>query len=430
MIEENIKITIWGFGRIACNVISAIGKENIEAIIDSDPEKIRIGQYLNIPIISFEEYKEKYAYSYILIAPAKYSDIVCILKKNGIRSYFIWHEEKVTTFSFMNFEYLKNCILKNAGSKKIYIYGITIFGLILYKSLLAIGVQTYYLSDENHLDLQKSLLQDELIQIYNNNFSEEIIIQLSDKIPCDLSDNNSVITYNHINSMVNSECKKRLQKFKNIALADEDIYIIATGPSLLISDLEKLMENKKICMGMNWLYRLFEKTEWRPDYYVISDQKMIKALDQMEDIEIIFHNINTFISDTWLDFWRKDHTENFYAFNMKYNLQNIKFTNDFSDIVYSGMTVMYVCLQLAVFMGYKKIYILGCDFNYNNKEKQHCYEEQKVTTDFDYDIVKKAYLIAKEYCELNGVRIYNATRGGNLEVFPRVDFDSLFQSEK
>ena len=36
-----------------------------------------------------------------------------------------------------------------------------------------------------------------------------------------------------------------------------------------------------------------------------------------------------------------------------------------------------------------------------------------------------AYKKAKEYADKHGIKIYNATRGGALEVFPRVNFDDL-----
>ena len=36
------------------------------------------------------------------------------------------------------------------------------------------------------------------------------------------------------------------------------------------------------------------------------------------------------------------------------------------------------------------------------------------------------FLAAKRYADAHGIKIYNATRGGKLEVFPRVEFDSLF----
>ena len=38
-----------------------------------------------------------------------------------------------------------------------------------------------------------------------------------------------------------------------------------------------------------------------------------------------------------------------------------------------------------------------------------------------------AYKSAKKYADSHGIRIYNATRGGKLEVFERIDFDSLFE---
>ena len=36
------------------------------------------------------------------------------------------------------------------------------------------------------------------------------------------------------------------------------------------------------------------------------------------------------------------------------------------------------------------------------------------------------YEAAKKYAEMNEIKIYNATRGGKLEVFQRVEFESLF----
>ncbi len=44
--------------------------------------------------------------------------------------------------------------------------------------------------------------------------------------------------------------------------------------------------------------------------------------------------------------------------------------------------------------------------------------------------MNRSYELCKEFAEKNGVKIYNATRGGKLEVFERVDFDSLFSKEE
>ena len=39
----------------------------------------------------------------------------------------------------------------------------------------------------------------------------------------------------------------------------------------------------------------------------------------------------------------------------------------------------------------------------------------------------KGYQMCKNYADTHGIKIYNATRGGMLEIFERVDFDSLFE---
>ena len=36
-----------------------------------------------------------------------------------------------------------------------------------------------------------------------------------------------------------------------------------------------------------------------------------------------------------------------------------------------------------------------------------------------------AYKVAKQYADDHNIKIYNATRGGKLEVFERVDLDDI-----
>ena len=89
-------------------------------------------------------------------------------------------------------------------------------------------------------------------------------------------------------------------------------------------------------------------------------------------------------------------------------------------------------MQLAAYMGVKEIYLLGVDFTYGGQEKNveytHFYGTDK-SGNASIGYVKHvalAYQSAKEYADSHGIKIYNATRGGKLEIFERVDFDSLF----
>ena len=44
-----------------------------------------------------------------------------------------------------------------------------------------------------------------------------------------------------------------------------------------------------------------------------------------------------------------------------------------------------------------------------------------------FDKVMPDYDEARRYCDDNGIKIYNATRGGKLESFVRVDVDKLLK---
>ena len=110
-----------------------------------------------------------------------------------------------------------------------------------------------------------------------------------------------------------------------------------------------------------------------------------------------------------------------------------KFTDDFSKGSYAGMTVTYDgCLQLAAFMGFSEIYLIGMDCSNYGTATVHFsddYEGDEKGSIPGYLQVEKiilAYQSARNYADSHGFKIFNATRGGKLEVFQRVDFDSLF----
>jgi len=107
--------------------------------------------------------------------------------------------------------------------------------------------------------------------------------------------------------------------------------------------------------------------------------------------------------------------------------------------------VTYINLQLAHFMGFEEVYLIGMDFSYVIPES-HSRKGDVLTSDTDdmnhfhkdyfgkgktwkdpkLDRVALNYRMAKLVYEATGRRVYNATVGGSLEVFDRVDYTSLF----
>ena len=111
----------------------------------------------------------------------------------------------------------------------------------------------------------------------------------------------------------------------------------------------------------------------------------------------------------------------------------VGFSMNIDRFMYNGYTVTYVCIQLALYMGFKEIFLLGVDFNYSDdvySESNHFKGYQKHYKDIRLNEIKpermlNAYHKAKKIAEAEGKRIYNATRGGKLEVFERRTLDSL-----
>ena len=53
-------------------------------------------------------------------------------------------------------------------------------------------------------------------------------------------------------------------------------FIVCTGPSLTLDDVNKLKD--EVCFSMNSIFKCYDKTEWRPKYYGISDYRVYRRV--------------------------------------------------------------------------------------------------------------------------------------------------------
>ncbi|PGS52651.1 hypothetical protein COC46_09345 [Bacillus sp. AFS041924] len=203
-------------------------------------------------------------------------------------------------------------------------------------------------------------------------------------------------------------------------------FIVATGPSLTVADLEAI--KGEVTLSMNSICLVFDETDWRPTYYGIQDVGVFDLLQpSIEKYDIKYKFISNVISK------QKNVSEGYFVFPL--NLLNhmtfhknykTKFSDDVSKVVYDGYSITYSMLQLAVYMGFSEIYLLGVDCNYSLTSPQHFKDYGYKETSSEAVIrMISAYKEAKKYAERNQVKIYNATRGGMLEVFERVNLDVI-----
>ena len=203
----------------------------------------------------------------------------------------------------------------------------------------------------------------------------------------------------------------------------ERCFIIATGPSLTMEDLESL--KNEYTFSMNSICRLYDETDWRPTYFAVQDNHVFKSIQNT----IRAHKeVPVFISD---NIWKRFKRENewiefptdtmYHSYDMKIGKYHARFSDDAYDIVYDGYSIAYSCIELAVYMGFKEIYLLGADCTYLG-EKEHFVDSGVEDRSRKYATPKLivGYEKVKEYADSHGIKVYNATRGGVLEVFERV----------
>ena len=224
----------------------------------------------------------------------------------------------------------------------------------------------------------------------------------------------------------------------------ERVFLIGNGPSLNKTPLFFLKNEKTIVF--NRFNLMFERLGWKPTFYTTVDERVA---------ENNFEEINQINKETLYSFFPDIHPSgtDFRKFiKNKDNIYWLKLQGRgySTDLPHCGLngTVANVGLQLLIYMGFKEIYLLGVDMNYLNQKSVVKEDKRDWTATKDHDpnhfdpryfgkgkkyhkpriddLVLPGYIKAKEFSDSQNVKIFNATYGGELEVFPRADFETLF----
>jgi len=236
----------------------------------------------------------------------------------------------------------------------------------------------------------------------------------------------------------------KIKKLKNI-YKNERCFIIGNGPSINQQNLTKLKD--EFSFVTNW-FVLYEKyAQINPKFYCVSDPNFFQNIDP-----------------SWYSLMisKAKKTKKFFPYSARYSIQHtnlfhnqevyyLNYCAGFSWIsgktnidllkpLYCGDTIIIdFCLPIAYYMGFKEIYLLGCDCNLgSNKEtsqQSHFYENKYHKTkqssneylrDQWLNNILKSYEIINVEFEKNNRKIFNAGVGGNLELFERVKLEELF----
>ena len=228
------------------------------------------------------------------------------------------------------------------------------------------------------------------------------------------------------------ESTRRLRIYKN-KHAGERCFIIGNGPSLRKMDLSPLKH--EYTFGLNRIYLLFDKMGFSTTYFVSVNKYVIKQCAK----DIVKLPCPKFIS------WNAQHLIPFTS-DMAFirSRSGPKFcTNIAKEGVWEGATVTYVAMQIAYYMGFQQVILIGLDHSFWTKGQPN----QLITSEGDdpnhfypnyfgkgfrwqlpdLETSELAYRLAKCQFEQVGREILDATVGGKLQVFPKVDYDELIR---
>lgn len=226
-----------------------------------------------------------------------------------------------------------------------------------------------------------------------------------------------------------------IRRFRN-RFRGKRCFICATGPSLNVDDLEKI--KGEYCFGVNSICEVYSLTEWRPDFYVFQDYPILEHYG--DDIDnrhtkilvgtpLVNDRGEKKISNKWIKFPLNCYYQMFDFLVL--NKAKINFSSNSYIKVYGGFTVTYSAIQLAVYMGFKEIYLLGVDCNYKPGTNNHFrkmkneFRRTAMMSDGERKLQIKAYRVSEVEARKRGCTIINVSRGGELDVFPRKKLEDI-----
>jgi hypothetical protein len=183
----------------------------------------------------------------------------------------------------------------------------------------------------------------------------------------------------------------------------------------------------EVNIGVNKSYIVTHHAGFISPYYAVSDATMYKScMDAYDKIGV--EQVLTYEKikeDFGLEFDGDVPTEYInYLGGCLWEGEDFEY--DLEKGTHTGWTVVIdLAIPWAMYMGCNPIYLIGCDCtSTGHAYKEEVHPEENVVRETDRII--ESYRAVRKVAEVNGFSIYNATKGGELEVFERVNFNELF----
>jgi len=216
----------------------------------------------------------------------------------------------------------------------------------------------------------------------------------------------------------------------------EDCFILGNGPSLLETDLGLLRDFH--VFGLNKIHLLFDKTKLHIDYHVAINRLVLEQsheiFSQQSYMSFLCYN-----AACELGLPSSDNRQ------LIYTTPGHAFSRDACSGISGGSTVTYVALQIAYYMGFQNVFLIGVDHRFKVEGNPH--ETQTMggvdVNHFDpnYFANMKWNLPDLEGSELSYQQtkiafensfpqrsVFDATFNGALQVFPKISYEEAVRN--
>lgn len=220
----------------------------------------------------------------------------------------------------------------------------------------------------------------------------------------------------------------------------ESCFILGNGPSLKNVDLEQLKD--KDTFTCNLFYMDKNLNGFFSTYYAAIDPNMYRDdnLQYIEDISKKYPSMKIFLKYKAEKLKNWDKSRTYYGYTKKFQ-ENNRIDCDIKGNMTAASDIVTHCIQIAIYMGYKNIYLLGADFsNYAQLKTTHFSEDypgddketKNVSMGVDALYAARAHFhhyALRNYADKHGINIINLTPNSLIDAYKRDTLNNVLQKE-
>jgi hypothetical protein len=219
-------------------------------------------------------------------------------------------------------------------------------------------------------------------------------------------------------------------------------FILGTAPSLnLLTSSQVEALSQEVVFGVNSLYKVEVVSAISPKYYVLLDNLYWEQWSHTftEVATKYKKDPPTFITDL-----RAKNIADLASPNRKHiciharKYPVVQMSEELDKNIYGAMNVMSFSILAAMYMGFKEIYLLGCDYNaFCASGRGHAYDDESELKEVKYNLAfyLRFYWITTEFHYLianlakkKSISVINLTPNSLLDAYPKMQSESVLST--